>query len=61
MLNFIQDVLESDKLSGNYIFFLLIIFYPFVNVIFLVSKYLAKMNNFLITVMSAFCTSGWQY
>ncbi len=40
MLNFIQDVQASDKLSGNYILFLLIIFYPFVNVIFLVSKYL---------------------
>lgn len=54
MLNFIQDVLASDKLSGNYIFLMLIIFYPFVNVIFLVSKYLylAKMNNFLIAVMS---------
>lgn len=40
--DFTQDVLAGDKLSGN-IFSLLIIFYPFINVIFLVkmvSKYL---------------------
>lgn len=43
MLNFTQDVLAGDKLSDNYIFSLLIIFYPFINVIFfvkMVSKYL---------------------